>query len=293
MSKELKKIEKNELAEMERELHYETAKFELMQRKATALSKSVFFPDAIKNDIGSAVVVYDLAERMNLSVLEVAQSIFIIYGKPSFSTAFLVSRLNQSGLILGDLQTVIAPDKKSAFATAIDRATGNKLTGMTITMDIAEKEGWLSKKGSKWKTMPELMLRYRSQSFFIREFYPQVMFGTHSKEELTDVHSSNFINTETEMITEIEKKELPEAEFKILIERLKNFEILISGVKSEYKDFEITESQQKEILEAGKYTDEQLSEIVELIDSGKYTVKDFRFSLNEKQIKDLNDFLNI
>ncbi|RLD69253.1 MAG: hypothetical protein DRI95_00750 [Bacteroidetes bacterium] len=107
----------------------------------------------------------------------------------------------------------------------------------------------------------------------------------------TDAESD--VIEDAEIITEIEKKELPETEFKILLEKLKNFEILISGVKSEYKDFEISESQQKEILKAGKYTDAQLTEIVELIDSGKYTAKDFRFSLTEKQTKDLKEFLNI
>ena len=77
-----------QLLNMERHLELEVKKFELEQRRATALSKSAFFPDSLKNDVASAVIVYDLASRMNVSVMEVAQSIYIIYGKPSFSTAF-------------------------------------------------------------------------------------------------------------------------------------------------------------------------------------------------------------
>jgi len=181
MSKELALLEVKE-----RNLGLETARFELDQRQGKALSVSAFFPDSLKNDVASAVIIYDLAARMNISVMEVSQSIYIIHGKPSFATTFLVARLNQSGLIQGALRTVVAEDKQSAYCIATDTATGEEMKGMTVTMDMAAAEGWLSKKGSKWKTMPELMLRKRSQAFFIKEYYPQVMFGLQTQEESID-----------------------------------------------------------------------------------------------------------
>ena len=167
----------------------ETQKFELEQRRARALSVSAFFPKDLRNDVASAVIVYDLAQRMNVSVMEVSQSVYIIHGRPSFSTSFLVARLNQSGLIKGALKTVVADDGQSAYCEAVDAATGETLKGMTITMEIARAEGWLTKNGSKWKTMPELMLRKRAQAFFIREYYPQVMFGVQSVEEVEDTEA--------------------------------------------------------------------------------------------------------
>ena len=183
-------MSKNEMIEIEtRKLELETSKFELEQRRAKALSVSAFFPDTLKGDIASAVIVYDLAQRMNISVMEVAQSIYIIHGRPSFSTNFLVARLNQSGLIKGALKTVVSEDGQSAYCTAIDAETGETLKGMTVTMEMARKEGWLTKKGSKWQTMPELMLRKRAQSFFIKEFYPQVMFGMQTAEEVEDIEA--------------------------------------------------------------------------------------------------------
>lgn len=39
-----------------------------------------------------------------------------------------------------------------------------------ISMEMAVKEGWYTKNGSKWKTMPEQMLRYRVASFFGRVY---------------------------------------------------------------------------------------------------------------------------
>lgn len=177
------------LIPLEREeklLELEVKRFELEQRRATALSKSAFFPNALKNDVASAVIIYDLANRMNISVMEVAQSIFIIYNKPSFETKFLVARLNDSGKIKGSLRTIISEDKKSAYCEATCSATGEILKGMTYTFDIAKAEGLVDKQGSKWKTMPELMLRYRAQSSFINEFFPEIKFGCKTKEEIED-----------------------------------------------------------------------------------------------------------
>lgn len=168
-------------------LELKTKAFELEQRRASALAKCAFFPQNLRGDVASALIIYDLAERTGASVLEIAQNLYIIKDKPAFSTQYMVGRLNASGLIKSPLKTIISDDKTSAYATAIDSASGEVLKGMTITLDIAKKEGWLGKAGSKWQTMPELMLRYRAQSFFIGEFYPQIKLGVKIKEEVDDM----------------------------------------------------------------------------------------------------------
>lgn len=173
----------------------EVQRFELEQRKAKAFSLSAFFPkhlwgqgqNAAQISVANATIVYDIAYRMNLSPLEVAQSIFIIQGKPSFETKFLVARLNTSGLLKGRLNTIVSQDGQSAYCEAIDAQTGAVLRGTTITMEMAKREGWLSKNGSKWQTMPTLMLKYRAQSFFINEFFPEVRLGLRTKEEIQDI----------------------------------------------------------------------------------------------------------
>ena len=120
----------------------------------------------------------------------------------------MVGRLNASGLIKSPLKTIISDDKTSAYATAIDSASGEILKGMTITLDIAKKEGWLGKAGSKWQTMPELMLRYRAQSFFISEFYPQIKLGVKIKEEVDDMLISESKDQSKERVTPAKKQDL-------------------------------------------------------------------------------------
>lgn len=174
-------------------LELEVKKFELEQRKAKAFVATDFFPAHLRKGdkeatIGAAIIVLDLAQRMNLGALEVAQSIYIIHGKPSFETKFLVARLNSSGLLKGRLNTILSPDGQSAHCEAVDAQTGQLLRGTTITMDMARREGWLSKNGSKWQTMPELMMKYRAQSFFINEFFPEVKYGLKTSDEAEDTN---------------------------------------------------------------------------------------------------------
>ena len=68
----------------------------------------------------------------------------------------------------------------------MDNKKRKKVNGMTVDMDIAKEEGWLSKNGSKWKTMPQLMLRYRAASFFSSLNCPELTMGLYTREEMQD-----------------------------------------------------------------------------------------------------------
>ncbi|MFW1858745.1 hypothetical protein [Acinetobacter defluvii] len=65
----------------------------------------------------------------------------------------------------------------------VERETGERLESSPISMELAVKEGWYQKNGSKWQTMPEQMLRYRAASFFGRIYAPDLLMGLRSSEE--------------------------------------------------------------------------------------------------------------
>lgn len=54
-------------------------------------------------------------------------------------------------------------------------------------MAMAVAEGWSTKSGSKWKAMPELMLRYRAATLFARLYAPELTMGIRSTDEVIDV----------------------------------------------------------------------------------------------------------
>jgi hypothetical protein len=78
-------------------------------------------------------------------------------------------------------------DSLACYAVATDLASQQELKGPTITMAMAKREGWATKSGSKWATMPELMIRYRAAAFWGRLYASDLLLGMQSQEEVLDV----------------------------------------------------------------------------------------------------------
>ena len=70
--------------------------FETGQRIAKMFAQSNLVPDTFKNDIGGCLIALEMAQRMRANVLQVMQSLYIVHGKPSFSSAFLIACFNQT-----------------------------------------------------------------------------------------------------------------------------------------------------------------------------------------------------
>src|SRR5690606_17371813 len=71
-------------------------------------------------------------------------------------------------------------------AWVIEKETGERLDGPTISIQMAIDESWLTQNGSKWLTMPEIMLRFRAASMLGRLYAPELLMGLHSREEVED-----------------------------------------------------------------------------------------------------------
>lgn len=164
--------------------NYETAK-----KMATALSQAGMVPEAYRGKIANCLVAMELAGRTGASVFAVMQNLHIIQGKPSFSSAFLIGSVNACGRFTplrfqSDGETGKAGWKCRAVAK--DVKTGEVLEGVWVTWEMAQAEGWTTKAGSKWKTMPELMIRYRAAAFWTRLFAPEISLGMHTVDEVED-----------------------------------------------------------------------------------------------------------
>ena len=160
------------------------AQFEHAQRIAKLLSSSDLVPNQYKGNIANTMVALEMAFRMNASPLMVMQNLHIIHGRPSWASSFIIASINSCGKF-GTLR--FKSDDKSCRAVATDRQTGEIIEGPLVTMEMAKQEGWIDKAGSKWKTMPELMLKYRAAAFFGRLYCPEIMMGLYSADETIDI----------------------------------------------------------------------------------------------------------
>ena len=168
------------------------ASFALIQRVAKCLASSALGPDHYRGNEGlpNAVIAIELANRMGLSPLMVMQNLYVINGRPSWSSPFIIAAINSTGRY-SPLQFRMTGERGSDSWGCIAHAkylpTGDEIEGPEVTMGMARSEGWLSRKGSKWQTMPEVMLRYRSAAMFGRIYAPEVLMGIRPIDEFEDI----------------------------------------------------------------------------------------------------------
>ena len=193
------------------EIGFQTvAGFEALQRMANIFAESPITPDTFRapytvtnyrgeaeqrgcenkmQAIGACAIALDMALRMHANPLMVMQNLYVVHGRPAWSAKFLIATLNKSGKFSAlkyDFQGKEGMDDWGCKAVATELATGEIKAGPLITIKLAKLEGWFDKKGSKWRTMPEVMLRYRAAAWFVNAYAPEIAMGLPEVEELRE-----------------------------------------------------------------------------------------------------------
>lgn len=163
--------------------------FEDAQRMAKILASSQLIPKSYQGRIDDCCIALEMAQRIGASPMAVLQNLYIVYGKPAWSSQFLISAINACGKFTPLRYKMTGEKGKPSYgciAWTVDRY-GETLEGPEVTIAMADAEGWTTKNGSKWKNMPELMLRYRAATFFSRLYCPELMMGLSTQDEIIDV----------------------------------------------------------------------------------------------------------
>lgn len=183
-------------------------KFELAQREAQVYYTSTIVPAQYqgKDKAGNVMIAVDMAERMQMNPLQVMQNLYIVHGNPAWSSKFLIAMFNMSGRYTtlayestGKRDTDSMGMRCFAYELS-DTKRENRLNGPWVTIAIAKKEGWYGKNGSKWQTMPELMLRYRAAAQFINTQAPELSMGLRTVEEAEDIAADTPQQTRDEAV---------------------------------------------------------------------------------------------
>lgn len=194
--------------------------FEAAQRMAKLMSQATLVPKEYINNVPNCVIALEIAHRMQASPTMVMQNLYIVHGKPSWSSQFIISAVNSCGKfkpLRFEFSGIEGTDERSCIAWTTERYVeipklvyerieeaalkGKKISlyqsckdigvpileSPKISIDMAKKERWFDKSGSKWQTMPELMLHYRSASFFGKLYAPEILMGMQTQEEAEDI----------------------------------------------------------------------------------------------------------
>ena len=179
--------------------------FENAQRIAKALASSALVPKEYQGQTGlpNVLVAMEISGRMGLSPLQVMQNLHVIHGRPSWSSQFIIAMINGCGRFT-PIDYVMEGDGEelSCYAVAKELSTGKDLKGPRVSITMAKKEGWFSKSGSKWQTMPELMIRYRAAAFWGRLYVPEFLVGIKTQEEVIDIEPEVVENVNVKTLNE-------------------------------------------------------------------------------------------
>ena len=169
-------------------IYSDKGNFEHAQRVAKMMCSSSLIPKDYQNNIQNTMIALEIANRIGASPLMVMQNMYIVHGKPSWSSSFIIAAINSCGRF-GSLRFEISGDGDglTCLAWAYDKQTNDRLDGVPVSIAMAKKEGWFDKAGSKWKTIPDLMLRYRAATFFGRLYAPDILMGMQSQDEIIDI----------------------------------------------------------------------------------------------------------
>ena len=156
-------------------------------------SCSSMVPDNYRGKADNCFVALELAARMDVSPMLIFQNLYIVQGKPSWSGQACKALVDGSGkfreseyIMTGNFED----GSRGCYLQAVNSKTGKLVKGTEITLKMARDEGWMNKNGSKWKTMPEQMLKYRAAAFFARTECPEVLMGFQTAEETEDVYGA-------------------------------------------------------------------------------------------------------
>lgn len=224
---------------------FDPSQYETIKKVSTMFANSELVPDMYretdKNPLSKAMancmIALEISQRIGASPLMVMQNLVIIYGRPSWSSTFLIATVNTCGrfeplkykfLNQGKLGKVpyteyVWQDKRKvpktttfdgtnidniqciAYTTA--KGSDEILESAPIDVRMAIEEGWFTKNGSKWPTMTKQMLIYRSASFWTRAYAPELSMGMQTAEEIRDIIDVDYVD----VTDKVEKKKAEEA----------------------------------------------------------------------------------
>lgn len=231
--------------------------FNTMQRVSQCFASSDLVPDMYRitdnnpreKAMANCMIALDMSNRIGANILMVMQNLNIIYGRPSWSSKFLISTVNTCGRFeplryrfnnVGKVGKIKITEYEPVWET--NASTGKKykrnvakvvefdgrdidniecvayttqkgkkevLESIPVSIKMAIEEGWYTKAGSKWKTMPQLMLTYRSASYWVNSYAPELSMGMRTTEEIQDIDYEEVVtDTVTNEISQSANKQV-------------------------------------------------------------------------------------
>ena len=238
----------------------DTNRFAQVQRVAKLFAESDLVPEVFQGKTANCAVALQMAFRMRVDPMMLMQNMYIVHGKPGIEAKLAIALINSRGPFDGPIQWRVAGEGENRSWTAFAK---HKKTGetceATVSWAMVKAEGW--DKNSKWKSLPDLMGRYRSATFLGRLYCPEVLLGLPTDDELADVSGMRSVEGEVVDMMPRARAQPAEAVGNGSGEKLPPFEASVErtapAIEGEHVDTETGEVHKPKANGNGKAADEK------------------------------------
>lgn len=188
--------------------------FQRVWAMAASLAECDLLPKAYHSKPANVLIAMEAARVMRMSLLQVAQNLQVIEGKPGWSASFIIGAINATRRFSPlafefedrgskrisynewvwsppdqrkkPVERVTEPMPDRACRAVAEDLRGRVRQGPWISIEMAVQEGWYFRNNSKWQTMTDVMLTYRAAAFFGRIYAPEITLGMLTDDEVRD-----------------------------------------------------------------------------------------------------------
>lgn len=186
---EVTKIEEPKMQPQAVTMWNDVGMFETSQRMAMVLAKSEITPQNYRGKVADCMIAIDMANRMGVSPMVIMQNSQVVRGNFSWKGTACKAMIDSCKKYKKSYYNEVGERGKDSWGYYLEaeEKDGRIVRGVTVDIAMAKAEGWYQKDGSKWKTMPELMLKYRAAAFFFRTECASLAMGFLTTEEQEDI----------------------------------------------------------------------------------------------------------
>ncbi len=183
--------------------YLDSNKFEHSLRVAGMFAKSKLVPVHYQNSPADCMIAFNLAMRLKIDPMLLMQKTYPIKGKLGIETQLAVALANKAKVFKDIIQYEYSGEGETLECKASATSRGGSECYDICSVKEAKAMGWWAK-NPLWKNMTTTMLAYRSAIKMIRKYFPEVLMGLDTAEELKDSGMLNITpehnGTNTEII---------------------------------------------------------------------------------------------
>ena len=165
---------------------------------------SELMPKRFRGKMQVGIELINMAQRTGIDIYELARSLYEVHGELALDAKFAVAQLKMSGKIKGPIRYEFnEPDKVDNLTCTVTVRDAELDEDITWTYRyMTAKLMKLTEKSAHWKGDPRNMMAKRAATQFIRNTYPEVLFGLFTRDEIQDQHDLAQPDDESEQISE-------------------------------------------------------------------------------------------